>query len=356
MGKIISGIQQIGVGVPDFKAAWNWYIKHFNMNIRIFEEEAVAELMLPHTGGESRKRIAALAINMNGGGGFEVWQHTGKTPVMKETMLRVGDYGINYAKMKTHCIECTYNAFKKDQLDLQGSITTNPAGEKHFFVKDPYENIFEFVEAPNDYFTKKNTNGGIYGAVIGVKNIEESLKVYQDILEYDEVVFDVTGQFDDLKVLPGGHEEVRRVLLRHSKKRKGAFSPLLGPTEIELIEVRTRKPSDIFEGRIWGDPGFIHLCFDMHGMDEFRAVCKSKGFEFTVDSQRDNPSFDMGEAAGSFAYIQAPEGTLIEFVETHKIPVIKKWGWYLNLRKRNPEKPLPRWMLRALGMNKVHGD
>jgi hypothetical protein len=91
MGKIISGIQQMGVGVPNFKEAFNWYIKNFHMNIKVFEEEAVAELMLPHTDGETRKRIAALAINMEGGGGFEIWQHTGKTPAMKENSLRLGD-------------------------------------------------------------------------------------------------------------------------------------------------------------------------------------------------------------------------------------------------------------------------
>ena len=46
----------------------------------------------------------------------------------------------------------------------------------------------------------------------------------------------------------------------------------------------------------------------------------------------------MGEAAGHFAYIEDPDGTLIEFVETLKIPIIKKLGWYINLEKRAPEK------------------
>jgi hypothetical protein len=65
-------------------------------------------------------------------------------------------------------------------------------------------------------------------------------------------------------------------------------------------------------------------------------------------------SFDMGEAAGYFSYIEDPDGTLIEFVETHKIPILKKIGWYLDLRKRsNPEKPLPRWMLKTLGLGRV---
>jgi hypothetical protein len=45
---------------------------------------------------------------------------------------------------------------------------------------------------------------------------------------------------------------------------------------------------------------------------------------------------------------------LIEFVETHRIPIAKKIGWYLDLRKRNPKKPLPSWMLRALRFNRVN--
>jgi hypothetical protein len=56
----------------------------------------------------------------------------------------------------------------------------------------------------------------------------------------------------------------------------------------------------------------------------------------------------MGEAAGIFAYVEDPDGALIEFVETHKIPLIKKLGLSLNLRKRNPAKPLPDFILKSL--------
>ncbi|MDD2381143.1 MAG: VOC family protein, partial [Mariniphaga sp.] len=76
----INGIQQLGVGVENLQEAWKWYRKNFAMDIRMFEEEAVAELMLPHTGGQPRKRHAVLALNMRGGGGFEIWQHKGKKP------------------------------------------------------------------------------------------------------------------------------------------------------------------------------------------------------------------------------------------------------------------------------------
>jgi hypothetical protein len=61
----------------------------------------------------------------------------------------------------------------------------------------------------------------------------------------------------------------------------------------------------------------------------------------------------MGEAAGHFAYIEDPDGTLIEFVETHKLPILKKLGWYLDLRKRNAYKPLPDWMVRLLRFSRV---
>jgi hypothetical protein len=40
-------------------------------------------------------------------------------------------------------------------------------------------------------------------------------------------------------------------------------------------------------------------------------------------------------------------------VETHKIPIFEKIGWYLSVKKRNPEKPLPNWMVGMLSLNRV---
>jgi hypothetical protein len=127
-------------------------------------------------------------------------------------------------------------------------------------------------------------------------------------------------------------------MLSHSQQRKGSFSRLIGPSRIELVQCLTRTPQKIFGGRYWGDLGFIHLCFDIHGMQALRTKCSAAGSPFTVDS---SSSFDMGDAAGHFSYIEDADGTLIEFVETHRLPVLKKLGIYLDLKKRNPEKPLP---------------
>jgi hypothetical protein len=85
-------------------------------------------------------------------------------------------------------------------------------------------------------------------------------------------------------------------------------------------------------------------------------MCEAKGHPFTVDSTKNytnGESFDMGEAAGHFSYIEDPDGTLIEFIETHRVPVVKKLGIYLNLKKKDPEKPLSNWILKAFAFNRV---
>jgi catechol 2,3-dioxygenase-like lactoylglutathione lyase family enzyme len=347
---VISGIQQVGIGIPDVHAAFKWYRQNFGMDVPVFEEAAEANLMLPYTGGKPHQRHAILAVNMKGGGGFEIWQYTSRTPVPVSFEIQLGDIGHFVTRMKSSDVKGSYAFMKSKGLDLLGEVQTSPDGQPHFFVRDPWGNIFQVVPG-TDWFGKgKQLTGGPAGALLGVTDMDRSVKFYGDILGYDTVVYDKTGVFDDLKGLPGGDAEVHRVLLKHSKPRAGAFSRLLGSSMMELVQVKNKTPRKIFEGRWWGDRGFIHLCFDIIGMKEMQALCESKGHPFTVDSAN---SFDMGEAAGHFSYIEDPDGTLIEFVETHKVPVLKKLGWYLNLKKRPAEKPLADWMVKSMGLNRV---
>ncbi|HWY37094.1 MAG TPA: VOC family protein, partial [Bacteroidia bacterium] len=183
-----------------------------------------------------------------------------------------------------------------------------------------------------------------------VSDMERSKKFYSEILGYDRVVFEGEKVFEDLAGLPGAEDKLHRVILTHSNPRRGSFAKLLGSSTIELIKVNGRTPRKIFENRFWGDLGFIHLCFDIKNMQTLKQHCTGYGHPFTVES---NPDFDMGDAAGQFAYIEDPDGALIEFVETHKIPILKKLNWYLNLDKRDPAKTLPDWMLKTLRFNRV---
>lgn len=347
---IISGIQQIGIGIPNVQEAFAWYRKNFGMDIKVFEEAATAELMLPYTDNKPQARHAILAANLQGGGGFEIWQYTGRTPQPATFEIQLGDYGFFATKMKSTNVDKAYANFKSKGLNVLSEVLQDPSGRKHFFVKDVYNNVFQVVEYNVVFKEENKSTGGPVGCIIGVSDIEKSRTLYSDVLGYDTVVYDKTGQFDDLQSLSGGNGKFRRVLLKHSEPRKGAFSNLIGPTEMELVVALDRKPQKIYENRLWGDLGFIHLCFDIQGMKELQKKCESKGYPFTVDS---SDSFDMGAAAGHFSYVEDPDGALIEFVETHKLPVLPKFGISLNLRNRNPEKPLYNWMIKAMKFNRV---
>ncbi|MCC6461827.1 MAG: VOC family protein [Saprospiraceae bacterium] len=348
----ISGIQQIGIGVSQVHQAFKWYREQFGMDVPMFEEAATAGLMLPYTGGQPQERHAILALNLQGGGGMEIWQYTQRNPLPPAFQPQLGDLGIFVAKIKCKDVQACFHELRKRGVNILSQPEQRPDGQTHFFVKDPWGNTFEIVSS-TAWFSKNRPHqtGGMYGCIIGVRDMERSLRFYTEILGYDQVSYDLQDSFADWNGVDGGFGRYRRVLLQHSAERQGPFSQLLGKSEIELVQSLGRAPRPIFEGRFWGDLGFIHLCFDITGMPELKQYCAEKGSPFTVDS---SGSFDMGEAAGYFAYIEDPDGTLIEFVETHKIPILKKLNWYLHLKRRSdPTRPLPTWMLKTLGFNRV---
>lgn len=353
---VISGIQQIGVGNTDVQKTFTWYRQQLGMDIPVFDEAAEAALMLPYTGGQKQSRHAILAINMQGGGGLEIWQYVGRDPVLPKFQIQLGDLGIFAAKFKSADIPAAYKSLKGKQEKMLGEVAEDPARRSNFFMEDLHGNAIQVLPSKVKFSDTKSITGGVFGAIIGCSDIDASMRLYKDVLGYDKIAYDQVGNFADFEVLPGGKGKFRRVLLQESSAREGAFSKLFGPSEIELVQALDREPRKMFEGRFWGDPGYIHLCFDIQGMAALKHKCAEAGFPFTVDSASSpasEDSFDMGEAAGHFTYIEDPDGTLIEFVETHKVPIMKKLGWYLNMRKRDPKKPLPNWMIKAMGFGRV---
>ena len=320
--KIICGIQQVGIGVDDFVKAWQWYYDNFGFQIKVVDDEGVAERMLPYTGGKPQPRRSGIAVNIRGGGGFEIWQPKGRE--------------LNH--LKAPDIEVAYNTFGNKGLDIISKINTSPTGQRQFFMKDLYGNLFQ-IEQDNYVFVDDKTllTGGANGAVIGVSDIDRSLPFYTKLLGYDKVAFDQTGIFEDLEALEGGKNTLRRVILERSKPIEGPVSNLLGTSHLELIQSVNGPGKKLYEGRYWGDPGFIHLCFDVRNMNAIKGEAEAMGHPFVCDSGAD---FGMGDANGHFTYVEDPDGTLIEFVETFKIPIVKKFGLYLNLARKDDHKPL----------------
>jgi catechol 2,3-dioxygenase-like lactoylglutathione lyase family enzyme len=344
MAYFINGIQQIGVGNNDIYKTYQWYEKNFGTDVKVFDESAEAALMLPYTGGVPRKRHAILAMNMNGGGGVEIWQYTERRAVPPKENIAWGDYGILASCFKSWDIEATHK--QMDSSIFKTEISTNPAGQKHFYTKDLHGNLIEVLAYDSWFKKKKHRTGGVCGAVIGVSDMDKSLDFYKNILKYDVVLSDETAVFEDFRPLisDGSEPKFRRVILSHSAERKGAFSELFGKVQLELIQRVGYKGKRSFEGRLWGDLGYIHLCYDVNNMDALKSFSASKGYSFTVDSG----DFEMGNAAGRFAYVEDPDGTLIEFVETYEVPIVEKLGWSIKLKGKK-RKPLPRFIINAMG-------
>lgn len=352
MNKIINGIQQIGIGVKNVKEVFNWYRKNLGFDILVFNDEATADLMTKYTDGTAHRRTAFLALNMLGGGGLEIWQFESRVPEPPVNEIVLGDLGIQVMKLRSKDLNASYQLLKELGLKLLTEIEVTDVST-HFFFKDPWNNMVQLIADDYAYDVVKSSSGGVMGAVIGVTEMEKSIAFYKELLGFNLIVSDSTSVFSDLKRLPGGGETYRRVLLRRSNPKIGGFGELLGPCEIELLQPLGRVPRKIYKDRLWGDLGYIHLCFDVCGMSALREDAKAIGHGFTVDSA---DSFDMGDAAGHFSYVEDPDGTLLEFVETHKVPVLKKLGVFINMKKRSPTKPLPRWIVKAMKVHRVKKD
>ena len=142
----IAGIQQIGIGVENVKEAFTWYRKNLSIDIPIFEEAAEANLMLPYTGGLPHQRHAILAINIQGGGGFEIWQYTSRKPQKSTQSIQLGDLGIFAATLKSRN-PVQHQADLQKRLGNQVSaLYKNPKGADLFFVQDPAGNFFQFKQ------------------------------------------------------------------------------------------------------------------------------------------------------------------------------------------------------------------
>ena len=106
----------MGIGVPNVQEVWKWYRKAFGVDIKVFEEAAEAPLMTKYTGGVVQSRTATLALSMEGGGGFEIWQYTSRNTEKPTFEVQLGDYGLYMCKIKSRNVKATYEFYKKQKL------------------------------------------------------------------------------------------------------------------------------------------------------------------------------------------------------------------------------------------------
>ena len=369
---MINAIQQVGLGVMDKEAALDWFATVLGFRTVVFNDQGDAPFMLRYTGGEVCRRDLALVLNSHGGAGLEIWQHLSRVPLPQPADMSLRSTGFLICKLRCKGIETIVKRLRQDSessLQVLGDITERPTGERccYFSV---FGSWFQLVEDRRSFFVDDGPSfcAGVLGVVVGVRDMDASLKFYRKILGYSHVIQDVDnkdeGDWPDWRgfsVLNKANSgRFRRVVLQRERPETGLYGQFFGVGEIELIEVlqtplkefqqsmreglHLTKAPHLYADRYWGDPGFIHLCFDVSCMTK---LAEELGCEFTVDTK---DSFSIGQIAnGRFAYLEEPDGSLIEFVETYNIPIVKKWG--IGLKVKGWQRPLPRWLLRLATKN-----
>lgn len=351
MYKRINGIQHIGVGVSDSESSQKWYRKYLGMDVRIFDGVAPAPLMDVYTHNKTITKRASMILNLQGGCAMEVVQPISFSPKRVDFETELGDIAIYIAQVKTRDVNKTFEFYKNSGVKLLTEIVKMPNGEETFYFEDPNGLIFQSVKGDHFYTKNDRITGGPNGCVIGVSDINTSMKLYSDILGYDKIVYDETNVFEDFKCLKGGDKQFRRIRLTQSNPPGGGFAKVSADTYVELIQAIDYKPKKIWKGRIWGDVGFVHLGIDVRGMRNLGEDLTARGFGFTCDT---NDTLDMGGTTRVHCtYIDDPDGILIEMIEVYKIPIIEKLGIFLNVERRNPLKPLPDFMLKALRFTRI---
>ena len=347
----INGMQHLGVGVKDLDKTWKWYRKFFGLDIPFFNAEAPAPLMDIYTNNSTITKRAAMVYNLKGGCAMEIVQPTSFEASPAAFEVQLGDYGIVTGLLKTPDLQKSFSFFKDNGAKLLSDITKRPDGKDTFYVEDPNGLLFQVLQDNHWYSGYKHINGGVIGCTIGVSDMEQSFVLYKELLGFSKVIYDETGQFDDWANLPGGKHQFRRVLLSQPTDPLGNFGDITGPTTIELIQVLDREPRKIYENRIWGDAGFVHLGFDVRGMKKLGEQLAEKGYGFTCDT---SDVLSMGESTKVHCtYIEDRDGTLIEMIEVYKIPLVEKWGLFLDVQKRHPDKSLPKMMIKAMKFARV---
>ncbi|NND33772.1 MAG: VOC family protein [Saprospiraceae bacterium] len=347
----IHGIQHLGVGVPDHGSSWKWYRQFFGLDIPLFDDEAEAHLMTAYTNGKVISKRAAMVLNLKGGCAMEVVSPSTFTASHADVEHQLGDLGIYIGWIKAPDVKEVYSHYQCSGVQIVSELMQMPNGWTTFYLKDPNGLLFQVVPDPNVYTKSSHLTGGTSGCSIGVSDIDRA-KHFYGILGYDQVIYDESNRFADWSKLRGGKGKFRRLLLGQSNPSGGGFSKLTGKTYIELVQdLSGRKPVKIYEGRRWGDIGFVHLGFDIRNMPGLGEKLSSIGHGFTCDTK---DVLSMGASTKVHCtYTEDPDGTLIEMIEVYKMPIVEKLGIFLNVERRKPTQPLPDLMLKALRFMRV---
>ena len=321
---MINGLQHVGIGVKNREKSFEFYNNALGFSVPISKHSGNCSGVIPIIDQDEIRNVI-IAINPYGGAGIEIFQYTSKTPIPIPKEVDFSYNGFLFYGLKVKNIEISLDIIEK----YNGKIITR----SNLFtpMKDHNWNTAVFrdidgiygilLEYPGNNVGYGNGHpkiGGVEYVAVGVSNIKESVEFYSRILGYDEVVFTYEGTCSEWDAMFGKGKKIKRTLLKRSKKPQGKFKHFLQGGMIELIEAEDNKGKHNYDGRKWGDIGFMEVCFDVSGINSTLESVTRMGAEIIVPPYGQNMGMNT---SATFAYIKDPDRSKLEFADISSLPI-----------------------------------
>lgn len=174
---------------------------------------------------------------------------------------------------------------------------------KFCYFRDPDGILIEFIEwHMYKEFGGAPTIEAINHTAIGVRDMDESMSFYGDILGFKREVFDYTGDMGLMApMLPSPPPEMKLKMLSNSHR----------PGFIEIFQhLPPYKPPTT--GAHWGDIGHMEFAIDVSNIEKAYDELQRKGAKFLCPPQ----SIDLPPSGEwKYAYLAEPNGLNVSLVE-----------------------------------------
>jgi len=321
---MINGIQHIGIGVLNRDESYYFYNNALGFSVPMSKDTGKCTGMLPVIKKDEKRKVI-ISLNPHGGGLIEIFQYITKTPAPIPEYVDLSYNGYLFFGLKVKNIEKSLNKVSK----FNGKVITHSDHftpmKNHNWKTATFKDLNGIygiaLEYPGNnigYGKGKARIGGIEYIAIGVSHLKDSIEFYSNILGYNDILYTFEGNCPEWDPLFGKGRKIKRALLRKSTKPQGIFRHFLRGGMIELIEVEGNKGRHNYEGRQWGDIGFMELCFDVSNMHDILEDTTKKGAEIIVPPHTQYMGINT---YATFAYIKDPDGSMLEFADISSLPV-----------------------------------
>jgi len=321
---MINGIQHIGIGVNDRDKSYDFYRDALNFSVPISKNTGNCAGVVPFI-KEDEIRNVIIPLNPFGGALVEIFQYTSRKPAPIPREVDFSYNGFLFYSLKVKNIQGSLEKIEQHGGRIVSRKSPfSPMQERGWNtaifqdIDGIYGTLLEYPTSNVGYGKGHPRIGGVEHVAIGVSNIKESTDFYRNVLGYDNVLYSTEGSFPEWDTMFGKGKKLKRVLLKRSAKPNGLFRHFLRGGMIELIEAEDNSGKHNFEGRKWGDIGFMELCFDVTNIDETLESIQKMGVEIIAPPHKQNMGMNT---LATFAYIADPDGSKLEFADISSLPV-----------------------------------